>query len=140
MANSLTLDEQIERHNESARILMKSYESSAAHAAFMAHNAEFSRDRSKYERQVKRFKLKAAQARASIIPPPRFAKEPARRVVKEADGHHCTDDKVKYLPLTDELCAEIAASNTHLSAGQVHHDLLAGKTIYGSFRRYRLEA
>lgn len=64
-----------------------------------------------------------------------------RRIVKkEADGHHATDDRVEFLPLTDTVCAEIARFNEDMTQGEVHSALLAGRTIYTNFRRYQLEA
>jgi hypothetical protein len=54
-------------HNERAKLLAKSYEKSAAHAAFMAHHTTNPRERRKYEQRVRRYKAKAREAWNTII-------------------------------------------------------------------------
>jgi hypothetical protein len=62
-------------------------------------------------------------------------KEPYQLFVIESMDNGC----VTRLPLDEELIERIAKFNTFMTAGQVHHDLLRGKTIYTSFRAYTLE-
>ena len=63
------------------------------------------------------------------------------RVIKEPDGHHCTGGREpEFLPLTDELVAEISSFNGGLSPIEVHAALMQGRTIYTTFSRYRLES
>lgn len=59
-----------------------------------------------------------------------------RRIVRES----LTSDTQDFLPMTDELVAEIAKYNANMTPAEVHKSILDGQAVYTNFNRYRLEA
>lgn len=61
-------------------------------------------------------------------------------VIKITDGPYSLFRSSRdRMPLTDELCAEIAKFNGYMTPGEVHASLMRGQRVYTNFNSYVLE-